>query len=416
VRVSTAFNRVLALPGTWVTSVEFTDAGIVLGVRARSRRHRCACGWSTAARYDVSRRRWRHLDMGAARVWLEADITRIACRRCARVRTEQLPWARPGARHTRDFEQVIGWLAQRMDKTAIAQLLRCAWETVDAAVKRLVVDHTEPIDGARLNGLYRIGVDEISYKRGHQYLTVVADHDTGRVVWVARERSQEAVQQFLDALGPQRAAAVQAVTLDGSSIYAPVLADGLPEARLCLDPFHVTKWVNEALDKVYAAQPARPAVWNGQRYTRLHWRRTRTALRTGGEHLDLSQRELVNAVRRTSHRLWRAWQLKEEFRHLYRLDNPKHARAYLRYWCTSPLRSKIPEFRSLVNRLEKHLDAIIAAVELGLSNSRLEGINAKIRVIQRRGYGHPDPDALAAMIHLCLGGITLILPGRPTET
>src|SRR5206468_2542372 len=119
----------------------------------------------------------------------------------------------------------------------------------DAAVKRLVVEHLEPIDGARLDGLYRIGVDEISYKRGHQYLTVVADHDTGRVVWVARERSQDAVQEFLDALGPERAAGVEAVTLDGSSIYAPVLADGLPEARLCLDPFHVTKWVNEALDK-----------------------------------------------------------------------------------------------------------------------------------------------------------------------
>jgi transposase len=157
VRVTTAFNRVLGLPGAWVTSVAFTDAGIVIGIRARSRRHRCPCGWSTAARYDVSRRRWRHLDMGATRLWLEADIARIVCRRCNAVRTVQVPWARPGARHTRDFEQMVGWLAQRMDKTAIAQLLRCAWESVDAAVKRLVVEHTEPIDGARLDGLYRIG-------------------------------------------------------------------------------------------------------------------------------------------------------------------------------------------------------------------------------------------------------------------
>ena len=122
--------------------------------------------------------------MGVTRMWLEADIARVVCRRCGAVRTEQVPWARPAARHTRDFEQMIGWLAQRMDKTAIAQLLRCAWETVDAAVKRLVAEKLEPVDGARLDGLYRIGVDEISYKRGHRYLTVVADHDTGRVVWV----------------------------------------------------------------------------------------------------------------------------------------------------------------------------------------------------------------------------------------
>ena len=415
-RVTTAFNRVLALPGVWVESVSFTDAGIVIGLRPRGRRHRCPCGWSTTARYDVSRRRWRHLDMGATRLWVEADIARIACRRCRRVRTEQVSWARPAARHTRDFEQMIGWLAQRMDKTAIAQLLRCAWETVDAAVKRLVVDHLEPIDGARLDGLYRIGVDEISYKRGHQYLTVVADHDSGRVVWVGRERSQDAVHEFLDALGPDRAARVEAVTLDGSTIFRGPLVERLPNARVCLDPFHVMKWVNEALDKVYAAQPARPAVYDGKRFTRVHWQRTRTALRTGVENLTLTQRELLNAVRRDSRRLWRAWQLKEDFRILYRLDTPRHAGAYLKYWCETANRSRIPQFQSLARRIQKHFDEIIAAVELGLSNSRLEGINAKIRVIQRRGYGHPDPHALAAMIHLCLGGITLTLPGRPTPT
>src|SRR3954453_22868011 len=146
--------------------------------------------------------------MGETRLWIAAEMLRVGLRRSQGGRTEQVPWARPGARHTRDFEQMIGWLAQRMDKTAIAQLLRCAWETVDAAVKRLVVDHLEPIDGARLDGLYRIGMYEISYKRGHQYLTVVPDHDTGRLVWVARERSQDAVQEFLDALGPERAAGV----------------------------------------------------------------------------------------------------------------------------------------------------------------------------------------------------------------
>ncbi len=133
------------------------------------------------------------------------------------------------------------------------------------------------------------------------------------------------------------------------------------------------------------------------------------------ENLTLTQRDLLNAVRRESHQLGRAWQLKEDFRILYRLDTPQHAGAYLKYWCQTANRSRIPQFQSLARRIQKRFDDIIAAVELGLSNSRLEGINAKIRVIQRRGYGHPDPDALAAMIHLCLGGITLTLPGRPTQ-
>jgi transposase len=110
-------------------------------------------------------------------VRLEADIHRIDCYACRRVRTEEVPWARPHARHTSDFENVVAWLAQRMDKTSISRLLRCSWEAVDAIIGRVVIDH---IDDNRLDRLYRIGVDGISHKRGQKDLTIVADHDTGK--------------------------------------------------------------------------------------------------------------------------------------------------------------------------------------------------------------------------------------------
>lgn len=413
-RVTTAFNRVLSLPGTSVSSVSFTEEGLVLGVRRRARRHRCRCGWSTSARYDVSRRRWRHLDFGASRVWLEAEIARLECRRCRRVRTEEVPWARPGARASRDFEDVIGWLAQRMDKTSVARLLRCAWETVDRAVKRVVADH---LDDARLDRLYRIGVDEISYRRGHRYLTVIADHDTGTVVWVARDRTKQAFHSFFDALGEQRSQALTAVTCDAAGAYRSVAQVRAVNATICLDPFHVIKWANEAVDTFYKSNPPPPiddvTGWKaGQRY-RPNWHRLRAALRTGGERLTEPQQALINAARRHSRRLWRAWQLKEELRQLYRDTEPAQARGYLKAWITAALRSRIDSMQVLARRLRKHFDAVIAAVELGLSNSRLEGINTKIRVIQRRGYGHRDPDTLSAMIYLCIGGIDLSLP---TET
>jgi transposase len=199
VRLTTAFNRILQLPGASVRTVAFTDHGIVIGLRRRRRRLACPCGATTTARYDSSRRRWRHLDFGACQVWLEADIHRVDCRACRRVRTEQVPWARPNARHTSDFENVVAWLAQRMDKTSISRLLRCSWETVDAIVTRVVIDH---IDDSRLDHLYRIGVDEISYKRGRKFLTIVADHDTGNVVWIGKERSKAAFEEFFTALGP----------------------------------------------------------------------------------------------------------------------------------------------------------------------------------------------------------------------
>src|SRR4051794_3749111 len=109
--------------------------------------------------------------LGTKKLWLVHTVRRVNCPKCG-VRTEQVPWARPGARHTRDFEDTVLWLAKRTDRTTVATLLRCAWATVTAIIDRTVA---ELLDSRRLDTLYRIGVDEICYRRGHQYLTVIGD-------------------------------------------------------------------------------------------------------------------------------------------------------------------------------------------------------------------------------------------------
>jgi len=402
VRVSTAFNRMLALPGATVTGVRFEPAGMVVEIRLRARRLRCRCGWSTRSRYDGSRRRWRHLDAGGCRLWLEADIRRLYCRRCERVVTEDVPWARPGAWHSRDFEDVAAWMAQRTDKTTIATMLRCSWKAVDNIIRRVVSEH---LDTSRMEGLYRIGVDEISYKRGHYYLTVVADHDSGRVVWVAKGKRGQALQDFYDAIGAHGRDRIEAVSMDLSSIYTRVTKTALPQATICYDPFHVIQIANRALDLVLSASRhgADGTITGPQ------WRAARVALRSGAEKLKPDQKELVNAFRRTSRRVYRAWELKESLRYLYRVDYDL-VRPYLKAWITAALRSRLPAFRNLAKTIRTHFDGICAAVEQGLSNSRLEAINGKIRLIQRRGYGYHSVDALAASIYLCLGGITIRLP------
>ncbi|MEV6495460.1 transposase [Actinoplanes sp. NPDC051633] len=118
----------------------------------------------------------------------------------------------------------------------------------------------------------------------------------------------------------------------------------------------------------------------------------------------------IALLRRHRYRLWRTWELREQLRDLYRTVDPADARSHLKRWCAAAARSRIPAFTNLVRRIKKHFEAIIAAVELGIPNSRLEGINAKIRLIQRRGHGYRDLDALSAMIYLCLGGVTITLP------
>jgi hypothetical protein len=191
-RATTAFNRILQIVGATVSAVTFTPEGVVVDLRRRRAKHRCPRGWKTWSVYDRSVRRWRHLDLGAARCFLEAEIARLDCKRCGRVRTEEVPWARPGARHSKDFCDVVAWMAQRVDKTTITKLLRVSWE----AVAKIVVDVVAgSIDEHRLDDVYRIGVDEVSYRKGHRYLTIVADHDRqGAVIWAAEGKDHRVLE------------------------------------------------------------------------------------------------------------------------------------------------------------------------------------------------------------------------------
>lgn len=402
-RVTTAFNRMLGLDRTRVTAVRFDPAGVIVTVTPTWRSHRCPCG-AIAGGYDHRTRRWRHLDAGGTRLWLEADLWRVDCRGCGRVRTEAVPWARPGARLTSDLELLIAWLAQRTDKTSICRLLRVAWETVHRVVTNVVADH---LDEGRLDEVFNIGVDEISYKRGHQYLTVVADHDTGRVLHVGKGRGQQPLNEFFELMGPDRCRRVEAISMDMATIWRQPCADHIPQAAICFDPFHVIRWANQALETVYSG-----VARNQSGATISDWRKTRYALRAGAETLDADHHTLINRLRRERYGLWRAWELKERLRDLYRTTDPQLARAHLTTWYRSAIRSNLAPFKQLARRIKHHFDGIIAAVEHGLSNSRLEGINAKIRLINKRGHGHPNTSNLTAMIHLCLGGIELQPPTK----
>ncbi len=421
-RVSTAFNTMLAIPGASVTGVRFEPAGVVVVLRVRARRLRCPCGFSTRARYDSSRRRWRHLDLGAAKLHLEAEIRRLHCRRCQRIRTEVVPWARPRARHSRDLQDLVAYMAQRMDKTTITRLLRISWE----AVAKIVIDVvSDRLDAARLEGLYRIGVDEVSYRKGHRYLTVVADHDrTGAVVWAKEGRDAATLEAFYNELGEAGCARLEAVSLDMGEAFRKATDRKAPGARQCVDPFHVVKLANEAIDK------ARRWAWTSVRqqttkrprgrpradapptlHAHARWlKHTRWALLKDPDQLQAAQLATLEQLRRDRSVLYRCWQLKEGLRDLFRLRHLSHAPQHLDGWLAWACRSRIPAFVSLSRTVRTHRDRILAAVELGLSNSKLEGLNSKIRLINHRGYGHHSAAAVIAMIYLCCGGITVALP------
>jgi len=402
-RVSTAFNKLLRLQGATVGGVTFGAEGVVVAVRLRRRRPVCSGCGQKAPIHDRSTRRWRHLDLGAQRCHLEAEIRRVRCRECG-VKVEEVPFARPGARHTRDFEDLTAFLAQQANKTVIARLLRIDWATVGRIVERVVADH---LDSERLAGLVMIGVDEVSWRKRHRYLTCVADHIDGGVVWAAEGRSAATLQGFFDELGEEKVT-IQAVSIDMSAGYEKAIREAVPDAQICFDPFHVVKLAGEAVDKV------RRVEWNAQGKSKTKGGRwvkgTRWALLKAPENRTEGQDTALAEVQSANKRLYRAFLLKEQLRELYHQVEPTAAAAYLEDWLAWASRSKLKPFVKLARTIREHREGVIAAVRLGLSNGRLEGLNSKVRLISHRSFGFHSAAPLIALVYLCCGGIEIDLP------
>jgi transposase len=405
VRATTAFNRTLSLPGASVTGVRFADEGVIVMVRLRRRRRVCSrCGQVCRASHDTVLCRWRHLDLGGQRCFITAWLRRVKCPDCG-VRVEAVPWAR-GPRFTREFEDVVAYLAQQMAKDPIARLMRIAWDTVGRIVDRVVA---ERLDGGRLHGLARIGVDEVSYRRRHRYLTVVADHDSGRIVWVRKGRNSATLQAFFDELGDRRQS-IRAVSIDMSGDYQRAIRQAAPQAEIAFDPFHVVRVGADAVDQV------RRDVWNA--HERSHtaagrWvKHTRWALLKAPDRQNLDQLGTLGEVYIRNRRLYRAFLLYHQLRLLYALEDPALAPAHLDAWIGWAARSRLAPFVKAARTLRRHRAGILAAIRLGLSNGRLEGLNSRVRLISHRSFGFHSAAPLIALIYLCCGGITIDLPLR----
>jgi transposase len=384
------------------------EGEVVVGVRPRWReRDRCGVCRRSSPGFDLGdgRRRWRALDLGTTLAFIEADAPRVRCRDhgvvvCA------VPWARHDARFTRAFEDQAAWLVVNTSKTAVAELMRIAWRTVGAICERVAGDAQREVD--LLAGLRRIGIDEISHRKGQRYLTVVVDHDTGRLVWAAAGRDRKTVERFLDELGEERCKQVTLVSCDMAGWIAGPVAERLPDAVRCVDPFHVIQLATDALDEI------RREVWNdarraGEIAAAKDLKGARFALWKNPENLTDRQKLKLASVQKTNARLYRAYLLKEQLRQIYRLA-PAAAITLLDEWIAWARRCRLAPFVKLAKTITKQRAGIIAAIEHGLSNARVEAINTQIRMITRRAFGFHSPHALIALAMLSLAGLCPPLP------
>jgi transposase len=357
---------------------------------------------------------------------LEADAPRVVCRQHGVV-VASVPWARHDAGHTYAFDQTVAWLATQASKSTVTQLLRIAWRTVGSIITRVWADVDAEHD--RLAGLRRIGIDEISYKKGHKYLMVVVDHDQRRLVWAAPGRTSATVREFFDLLGEQRCAQITHVSADGADFIDSIVAQTCPNAVRVADPFHVVKWATEALDEV------RRGAWNDARaLARSEPERgrgrpradapprpgserakalkgARYSLWKNPQNLTDNQRIKLAWIAATDPKLYRAYLLKEGLRLIFTMPHAAAVEALDR-WISWARRCRIPAFVKLQKSIVKHKARILAAIEHNLSNGLIESTNTKIRLLTRMAFGFKSPEALIALALLTLGGHKPVLPSR----
>lgn len=428
------FRGLLGIEHTAVENVRFDpDGSLVIQVRPMARqRGRCGRCRRRSAGYDLGagRRRWRTLDHGTTMTFLEAQAPRVRCR-VHGVVVAHVPWAAHGAGHTITFDQQVAWLAVRTSKTAVTELMRVAWRTVGAIMDRvwtaIDVEQGGPT-GARLDGLARIGIDEISYRRGRLFLTVIVDHDTGHLVWAEPGRDRATLHRFFDDLGPRRSAQITHVSADSATWISEVVSNRCPRAVQCADPFHVVKWANRALSAV------RTDVWRAARKqgsTRKNGRErgrqrrdstgaarelghARYALIKNPENLTDRQRQRLDWIAATHPHLWEAYRLKEGLRLLFTMTGSAAIEA-LHDWLKWARNSDVEEFAHLATRIAAIGDRIEATLTHGLSNALVESMNTRIRLLTRIAFGFHTPQPLITLAMLSQGPHRPALPGRPTH-
>jgi len=400
-RTSTLLRVILAIQQLVVRGFQFVPDGLLVEVAPTWKIPRCGdCGSQARSVHDRRERFWRHLDLAGMTVRLRYTMRRVHCEECGGVKTERVPWAAPGSNFTFAFEERVAYLAQQSSTTAVSKLMRVMWRTVGGIVNRVVPRHLDA-ERDRLDGLRHIGIDELSYRRHHEYITVVIDHERGVVVWASRGKNAETLKAFFKELGPERRAKIESVTIDMSKAYISAVTDMVPHARLVFDRFHVQRLVQNALDETRRDE-VREAPTKERRKA---LKGTRWPLLMNSWKLSAENIETLDELENSNRPIFRGYLLKESFAAILTRRQINVARAFLEQWITEAKESGLRHFEKAARTIETYIDGILEYVRTRFSNGRTEGLNGKIRTITRRAFGFHSARALISMIFLCCGGV-----------
>lgn len=387
--------------------------------------------------YDKSRvyRKWRSLDLGGTIVELYSFTKRVCCKEHG-IKTASVPWSYPGSRFTKDFDMTATFLAMNINKKVAAEYLRCDWHTIMRCISR-VREVLEPDIKKRYDGLVNIGIDETSYRKGHNYVTTVVNHDTNAVVWCAPGHSTEVLSKFFEELTEEQRKNIQSVSGDGAKWIDACIQKYIPHAKRCVDAFHVVTWATEVLDELrkeawrdaYSSykdkaketkrKKGKPKKSDTASKKLNEAKQKATDIKTSTytlgkapENLTSNQAARLEMIANTNPRLFRGYRLKEQLRLALKLTDIKEAKAELKSFFWRATHSRIQVFKELAYKIRRHEEHILNTIETKQSNARVEYINNKIKLFLRKAYGFRNIQNMLDMILLGCSKILIPLPNR----
>jgi transposase len=396
-------SKALRLVGMKVCDVLFNDQAQELHLSVKPYKNGARCPQcerrGKIVRTLPQARGWRDITVCGWAVFLHYFPREIECSTHGRAQ-ERIPWADAYARVTHRLELLVLTYAQLMTQKAAAELVHLPRSSFSDILHRTI---TRLREGHRIGGLKALGIDEVSYRKGHKYVTVVYDLERSCVVWVGEGKARETIDRFFqEQLSTEQREQIQWACCDMSETFIGAIKEHCPNAELVLDRFHIVKALNEALDEVRKEQWREASGAQRKALKGLRW-----LLFRHPKKRSEADTELLNELRKSNRRIHRAWVLKDEFTQFWDFTTPDAARVFLEKWCTSALRSRLEPLRKFVHTLREHTDNILTFIDSRLTNAVAEGLNRIIRAVKNRASGFRNVDAFIDLIYLTIGDVDL---------
>lgn len=393
----------LRLKGIFVIDYEFNKREKLLNLWVRP--HKCGrqcprCNRRCAIIHVSSvPRRWRDLPLCGWSVFFWYCPWEILCPTHGRIQ-EAVAWAEPYARITYRLEYAMLVYCQLMTRKAASELLHIPTSTLSDLLHQSI---TRLRDGHRIRALKSIGVDEISYCKGHKYATIVYDLDRSCVLWVGKGKGRATIDIFFnESLSPYQKQQIKWASCDMSEAYMGALKHHCPNATLVLDRFHIVKAINGAVDDVRKKQWRQATAGDRKVLKGLRWLLFKRSFKRSKE-----DSATLKALQKGNRRIYRAWFLKDEFEHFWDFKAPWAAERFLKQWITSALRTRLEPMKKLARTLGKYSAEIISFVHTRLTNAVGEGLNRIIKIVKNRASGFRNLESFADIIFLTVGDLDL---------